>query len=601
MTRTTSGAGRQRSPSRRKAAAQRPEAGRRTENAEIARVLREVADLLEVEGANAFRVRAYRNAARAVEELPEPVASQPDAGAALMAIPGIGEDLAGKIEEIARTGTLSTLSKLERASPKGAVELMHIRGIGPHRARLLSDRLGVHTISALERAAREGRVRKLRGFGARTEQAILRELAARSGEEHRVLRAVAAQYGEELVAWMKGAGVVQRAELAGSFRRCRETVGDLDMLVAASDGGKAIARFIGYPKAAAVLEHGETRAALRLPSGLRIDLRVVPDRSFGAALHYFTGSKAHNIAVRRMGQERKLKINEYGVFRGERWIAGRDEADVFRAVGLPWIPPEIRENSGELAAAAAGTLPRLVTLRDIRGDLQSHSTDSDGRDTLAAMAKAAESLGYEYLAVTDHSPAVRVTGGLDAAGFRRQWRRVDALNRRLRHLTVLRGVEVDIHADGTLDLDDNTLSGFDIVLASIHSAFDLGRRAQTDRVLRAIRHPSVDILAHPSGRLIGRRAPVDFDLDAVATAAAAEGVWLEINAQPERLDLDDTAARRALALGATLVVDTDAHATAELRFMRWGVDQARRGWVEKKSVANTRSLDRLLRTLRRAQ
>lgn len=575
--------------------------GRRIENAEVARILGELADLLEIEEANSFRIRAYRNAARAVEELPEPVEALTQGGRSLTEIPGIGEDLAGKIAEIARTGTLDALRKLERSTPKGAAELMHIRGIGPRRARMLSEKLGIRSVAGLERAARSGKLRKIRGFGIRTEQAILRELTARGGEERRTLRAVAAQYGEELVAWMKDSPAVKRAELAGSFRRCRETVGDLDLLVTADRGANAIARFLSYPKASAVLEHGTTRAAIRLPSGLRVDLRVVPGRSFGAALHYFTGSKAHNIAVRRMGQARQLKINEYGVFRGKTWTAGREEKEIFAAVGLPWIPPELRENNGELQAAGEGALPHLVEVGDIRGDLQSHTTDSDGRDTLAAMAEAAEALGYEYLTVTDHSPAVRVTGGLDAAGFRKQWRRVDALNRRLRHLTVLRGVEVDIHADGTLDLDDRTLAGFDLVLASIHSAFALPREEQTQRLMAAIAHPSVDIIAHPSGRQIGRRAPVDFNLDTVASAAASEGVWLEINAQPERLDLDDAAARRAQELGATLVIDTDAHSTAELRFMRWGVDQARRGWVEKKHVANTRSLDRLLRSRRRAR
>jgi DNA polymerase (family 10) len=302
-----------------------------------------------------------------------------------------------------------------------------------------------------------------------------------------------------------------------------------------------------------------------------------------------------------MGQERGLKLNEYGVFRGKRWVSGRDERDMFKAVGLPWIPPELRENSGEIEAAAAGALPRLITLDAIRGDLQSHTTDSDGRDTLAAMAEAAGALGYEYLAITDHSPAVRVTGGLDAAGFKKQWRRIDALNARLKRLTILRGVEVDIHADGSLDLDDNTLAGFDLVLASVHSSFALGRAAQTQRFLRAIEHRHVDILAHPTARQIGRRAPIEFDLDAVLGAAVQAGVWLEVNAQPERLDLDDAACRRANSSGAVFVVNTDAHSTAELRFMRWGIDQARRGWVEGATVANTWTLPRLLRSLRRAR
>jgi DNA polymerase (family 10) len=578
-----------------------PSSGRRIENAEVARILREIADLLELEGANVFRVRAYQNAARAVEELPEPVESLLEGEHTLTDIPGIGEDLAGKIAEIARTGTLSLVRELKRDAPKGAVDLMRVRGIGPHRARLLSEELGIHSVKALARAAQQGRIRQLRGFGAKTEEAILRELAAQASEEHRVLRAVAAQYGEEIDAYLREVPGVRQVELAGSYRRCRETVGDLDALVAADDSAPVIERFVTYPKTAEVLERGRTRAAIRLGSGLRIDLRVLANVSFGSALHYFTGSKAHNIAVRRMGQARGLKINEYGVFRGTRRIGGRNEQDVFDAVGLPWIPPELRENIGEIEAAAAGTLPNLVTLDAIRGDLQSHTTDSDGRDSLQVMAEAAEALGYEYLAVTDHSPAVRVTGGLDAAGFRKQWRRIDALNSRLKRLTILRGAEVDIHDDGTLDLDDRTLAGFDLVLVSVHSAFALTRAAQTKRLLRAIAHPSVDIMAHPTSRLIGRRAPIDFDLDQVLRAATDAGIWVEVNAQPERLDLDDAACRRAMALGVTLVISTDAHSADELRFMRWGVDQARRGWVDKAHVANTKPLARLVRSLRRAR
>jgi DNA polymerase (family 10) len=476
-----------------------------------------------------------------------------------------------------------------------------VRGIGPMHARQLSEELGIRSVKGLVRAARQGRIRTLPGFGAKTEEAILREVSAQASEENRMLRAVAAQYGEALVAWLRKAPGVKQVELAGSFRRCVETVGDLDALVATGDAPAAIRHFVAYPEADEVLERGRTRAAIRLRSGLRVDLRVLEERSYGAALHYFTGSKAHNIAVRRMGQLRGLKLNEYGVFRGKRWIAGRDEREVFDAVGLPWIPPELRENSGELEAAAAGTLPKLLTLDAIRGDLQSHTTDSDGRDTLREMAEAAEALGYEYLAITDHSPAVRVVGGLDSAGFRRQWRWIDSLNARLKRIRILRGVEVDIHADGSLDLDDRTLAGFDVVLASIHSAFAQPRDVQTRRLLRAMAHPSVDILAHPTARQIGRRSAIDFDLERVLATAVESGVWLEVNAQPERLDLDAAACRRAVALGATFVVGTDAHSTAELRFMRWGVDQARRGWVEGARVANTWPLAKVLRSLRRAR
>jgi DNA polymerase (family 10) len=332
-----------------------------------------------------------------------------------------------------------------------------------------------------------------------------------------------------------------------------------------------------------------------------VDLRILDEEAWGAGLYYFTGSKAHNIAVRALARDRGLKINEYGVWRGARRIAGRTERDVAATVGLPWIPPEIREANGEIEAARAGTLPRLVTLDDIRGDLQAHTTDSDGRDTLEAMAEAAQAMGYAYLAITDHTPKVRVASGLTADGFRRQMKRIDQLNGRLRTLTLLKGAEVDINADGSLDLDDDTLAALDLVLVSLHAKLDLDPAAQTARVVRALRHPSVDVLAHPTGRLVNGRAGARFDLEEVCRVAAGEGRMLEVNGQPSRLDLDDAAARFAIGHGVTLTIGTDAHAAAELGFMRWGVDQARRGWAQARNVLNTRDLDGVLGALHDAR
>jgi len=572
------------------------------ENAEVARLFRETADLLELQGANAFRVRAYQTAARTIEELPQPVEELVRAnGKRLTALPGIGKDLAGKIAEIVRTGTLSTLRELQHEVPKGLAALMAVRGLGPKKARALYDALGVHTMAQLKRACQTGKVRKLPRFGARTEANILRELESRGAGEHRMPRPTAAQYGEAYLRYLQAQEGVERAEIAGSYRRKRDTVGDLDILVCCRRGTPVVERFVRYPAVEEVLERGPTRASVRLSCGLQVDLRVLPSVSYGAGLYYFTGSKAHNIAVRRLGQRRGLLINEYGVFRAKRRVGGREEREVAAAVGLPVIPPELRENRGEIEAARAGKLPRLLELSDIRGDLQCHTTDSDGRDTLADMAHAAEELGYGYLAVTDHTPAVRVTGGLSRAGFRRQMRRIDRLNASLRRLTVLKGAEVDIHPDGTLDLDDATLAALDLVCVSIHSAFDLGEREQTRRLLAALRHPSVDVLGHPTGRLIGRRGPIRMDLDQVAAAAADHGVLLEVNGQPDRLDLDDVAARAVVSRGARLVVSTDAHAVAELGFMRWGVDQARRGWARRDDVANTRPLAGLLKLLHRSR
>ena len=568
-------------------------------NAEIARIFREVADLLELSNANPFRIRAYRNAARVIEDSPRSIAViTRETPAELREVPSIGEDLAGKIETIVRTGTLPLLHKLEQKAPRGATALMHVSGIGPRRAKALSKQLGVRSVEGLARAARGGKVHRLRGFGRRTEEHILEEVATRASTGRRWLRARAAQYGEPLVAHMLGNADIARAELAGSYRRCKDTVGDLDLLVECEDGAAAIRHFLAYPEVRRVTAHGRTRAAVRLAGGLQVDLRVLPRESYGAALHYFTGSKAHNIAVRTLGRDRSLKINEYGVFRGTTRVAGREERDVFDAVGLPWIPPEVREMRGEIDAARDGALPHLVELRHIHGDLQVHTTDSDGRAPLEAMVTAAEALGYEYIAITDHTPAVRIAGGLDRDGFRQQMRRIDRLNAKQRKVTVLKGAEVDVHADGTLDLDDETLAALDIVLVSLHSSLGLSSERQTARVIRALRNPNVQVFAHPTARLINGRRGARFDLDAVCRVAASEGVLLEINAQPERLDLDDISARRAQELGASFVINTDAHSTEELRFMRWGVDQARRGWVEKKHVANAQPLERLMTMLR---
>jgi DNA polymerase (family 10) len=571
------------------------------ENAEVARIFREYADLLAIQGANEFRVRAYRTAARTIEELPEPVEELAAEGPKRLAdLPGIGADLAAKIIEIVSTGSLAALEATSRALPKGLTELMRVRGLGPKRARVLYEKLGIKSLEQLHRAASARRIRRLPGFGAKSEAHVLAELRERAaaGIERRILRPVAAQYGETLLRYLRRVPGVRRAEIAGSFRRCRETVGDLDILVDAAADSPVTDRFVGYREVEEVLARGPTRSSVRLRSGLQVDLRVLPAESYGAGLHYFTGSKAHNIAVRHLGQRQGLKISEYGVFRGRRRIGGHDEADVFRAVGLPLIPPEMREDRGELEAARKGQLPRLLELRDINGDLQMHTTASDGRDTLEAMAEAAEALGYEYIAVTDHSPALPMVQGLDAAGFRRQMKRIDRVNARLKRLTILKGAEVDIHPDGSLDLDDSTRAALDIVIVSVHSKLDLPETQQTERVLKALRHPHVHVLGHPTGRLLGRRPGMHLDLDRVLRTAADHGVIVEINAQPERLDLDDVACRAAIALGVRLAVSTDAHSAAELRFMRWGVEQARRGWVQRENVVNTRSLNQLLKLLR---
>ncbi len=558
------------------------------ENIEIARTFDEVADLLEIQGANPFRVRAYRNAARTIGTLGTPVQSMlKDDGHALEALPGIGADLAGKITCICRTGTLPLLAQLTRKTPETLVALLRVPGVGPKRAKLIYGKLGVKTLPQLEKAARAGRLSELRGMGKALEQTILRGIEQDKAHVARVPLAAAEAYVRPLVEALRAAPGVKQLDLAGSFRRRAETVGDVDILVAASDAAPVAERFLGYSDVKRVLAHGATKCSVVLRSGLQVDLRIVPEASYGAALHYFTGSKAHNIAIRLLGVKRRLKINEYGLFRGTRQTGGRTETEVFASVGLPWIPPELRENRGEIEAARTGRLPSLVELRDIRGDLQMHTDATDGANTLAEMVAACAARGYEYIAITDHTKAVRVAGGLGRTGFRKQSRAIDALRAHVSTPVVFKGAEVDILEDGSLDLDEDTLAELDIVLVSVHSRFNMSRTDMTRRIVRALQHPRVHILGHPTGRLIGKREPYSIDMAEVIRAARDHGVLLEVNAQPDRLDLNDLHIQMAKEAGVTLVIGTDAHRVQELDCMRFGVDQARRGWCEPRNVANT--------------
>jgi DNA polymerase (family 10) len=570
------------------------------ENITIAKMFEEVADLLEIQNANPFRVRAYRTAARTVATLGTPVETLLKSnGHTLEELPGIGADLAGKMADICRTGRLRLLAELTRKTPEGLVALLRIPGVGPKRARLVYTRLGVKTLGQLERAALAGRVSELPGMGKTTEQAILRGIEQDKAHTARMPLAEAEAHVRPLLERLRATPQVQALDVAGSLRRRSETVGDVDVL-AASAHPEAVARaFLEFDGVKRVLARGATKCSVLLRAGLQVDLRIVSRSSYGAALYYFTGSKPHNIEVRRLAMTRRLKINEYGVFRGSRRIAGRTEQDVFRAVGLPWIPPELRENRGEIDAAREGRLPALVQVGDIRGDLQMHTDATDGTHTLAEMAGACQARGYEYFAITDHTQAVRVAGGLRKAGFHRQWRAIDALRKRLETPVVLKGVEVDILDDGSLDLDDETLGGMDIVVASVHSRFNMSKAQMTRRVVRALQHPRVQILGHPTGRLLGKRDPYPIDMSEVVKAARDYGVLLEINAQPDRLDLNDLHVRMAKDAGVKLVISTDAHRMQELDDIHYGVDQARRGWCEAGDIANTRHLPALRALLAR--
>jgi len=558
------------------------------ENIEIAKTFEEVADLLEIQGANPFRVRAYRNAARTIGTLGTPVDTMlKHNGDALEELPGIGADLAGKISKMCRTGELPLLAQLTRKMPESLVAMLRIPGVGPKRAKLIYKNLHVKTLAQLEKAARAGRLSELRGMGKTLQATILRGIDRDKAHVARVPLADAEAYIRPLIEKLRATGAAEQVDVAGSFRRRRETVGDVDILVASSHAPAVAEAFLGYHDVKQVLAHGETKCSVILRSGLQVDLRIVPRSSYGAALHYFTGSKLHNIAVRLLGVKRRVKINEYGIFRGTRQIGGRTEEEVFKAVGLPWIPPELRENHGELEAAREDRLPALVELTDIRGDVQMHTDATDGKNTLAEMVAACAARGYEYIAITDHTKAVRVAGGLTKGGFHKQSYAIDAIRKRISQPVVLKGAEVDILDDGSLDLDDETLAEFDLVIVSVHSRFNMSKGEMTRRIVRALRHPRVHILGHPTGRLIGKREPYPVDMPEIIKAARDYGVMLEINAQPDRLDLNDLHAQMARASGVKLVVNTDAHRIQELDWMRYGVDQARRGWCEAKDVANT--------------
>ncbi len=562
-------------------------------NADIAAALDEIADILEIEEANPFRVRAYRNAARVVNELPAETAAMVARGEDLSELPGVGKDLAQKIGELATTGTTALLDELRGQMPPALVEVLRLPGMGPKRVKMLHDKLHIETLPQLQKALADGRVARLPRFGDKLAQRIRDAVAAKSATPGRMKLATAAQYAEPLAEFLRKLPGVQQVAIAGSYRRARETVGDIDIVATAKAAGPVLDAFAAYPEVARVMAQGPTRGTVVLRSGLQVDIRVMAPESYGAALVYFTGSKAHNIAIRRIAQDRGLKISEYGVFRGRRRVAGESEDSVYRAIGLPLIPPERREDRGEVDAARQGKLPELVQLKDIQGDLHAHTTATDGRNSLREMVLAAKARGYAYVAITEHSRHVTVAHGLDPARLKRQIGQIDALNREKLGIEVLKGIEVDILDDGRLDLPDTILSRLDLVIAAVHSKFGLGRDRQTERILRALENPHVTILAHPTGRLIGEREPYDVDMTAVLKKAKACGCFIELNAHPDRLDLLDTHCRMAKDLGVLVSINTDAHAAAEYANMRFGVGQARRGWLGRDDVLNTRPLPKL--------
>lgn len=568
-------------------------------NADIAAVLEKIADLLEIESANPFRVRAYRNAARILGELGRDLKGMVEKGENLADLPGIGDDLARKVQEIVRTGSCKLLQKLEGELSPAVTELLKIPGLGPKRVRALWQELHVQTLEDLQQAAREGKIRALPGFGEKTERNILEAAQARAQAPGRMLLAVADQYAEGLAGHLRGTPGAKQVVVAGSFRRGRESVGDLDVLVTAAPGAEVMQRFAAYDEVRERLSSGETRSSAVLRCGLQVDVRLVAEESYGSALQYFTGSRSHNIALRRIARERGLKLNEYGVFQGDRRIAGDTEESVYRALGLPWIPPELRENQGELEAAGRGMLPTLVQREDLRGDLHCHTSASDGHNSLEEMALAARAAGLGYLAITEHSQRLKVAHGLDPARLLKHMDEVDRMNAGLEGMVLLKGVEVDILEDGSLDLPDDVLGCLDLVVGAVHGKFNLPRARQTARILRAMEHPHFSILAHPTGRMLGTRESMDADWLRVVRKARERGCFLELNAQPERLDLTDRLCRMARDEGVLVSVASDAHSTLDFPNLRFGVGQARRGWLEKGQVLNTRTLQELRPLLRR--
>jgi len=565
------------------------------QNAEIAAMFEQTADLLEIRGENPFRVRAYRRAARTVENLPKNVRGMIAAGADLSELPGIGEDLAGKIETIVKRGRFDVLDTLKKKVPGDLAAMTALPGLGPKRIKLIYDQLHVRTLADLRKAVKTGKLQTLRGFGP----TMAKKLAAaleKPVAEKRYKISVAEEEAEALTAYLRDGG---RVTVAGSYRRRRDTVGDLDILVTSKHSAKVGDNLTQYDSVAEVVSHGPTRTTVILRSGIQVDLRAVDEKCYGAALMYFTGSKAHNIALRNIAVARKWKLNEYGLFSGNRRIAGASEEEIYKKLGLKYVEPEMREDRGEIALAKAGKLPKLVTVADICGDLHCHSTWTDGTAPIEDMAKAAQARGYRYMALTDHSKRVTMAHGLDATRLARQGKEIDRLNARFKNFTILKGIEVDILKDGKLDLPDSALEKLDVVVASVHSFFDLPVEAQTERVIRAMQNKHVHIIGHPTGRLIGSRAPYAIDMDKVTSAARDLGCVLEINAQPERLDLNDINAHMAKTKGVKLAVSTDSHAVSSFDYIRFGIDQARRAWLTANDVINTRSLTDLRKLLKR--
>jgi DNA polymerase (family X) len=567
---------------------------------QVAAILDEIGTLLELQGENSFRCNAYHNGARAIEQLEEDLATVVREGR-LAAVPGIGTTLRDKITALVTTGKLPFYEDLRQKTPPGLFDILRIQGLGPKRVKALYDQLGIDTLDKLAEACEIGQVAQLKGMGEKTQQKILEgiQFLRQSGSRVRIDRAemLAKQLLEEL---RKAPGII-RMELCGSLRRRRETIKDIDILISSDAPGPIMERFVSLPGVVQVIGHGDTKSSIIVRGDSRVlmnaDLRIVRDEQFPFALHHFTGSKEHNIAMRQRAQAEGLKLNEYEFAGPHRRVEARDEEDIFKALGLSYIPPELRENTGEMDAAADGELPNLIEIDDIKGVFHCHTTYSDGGNSVEEMAHAAKALGLKYLGLADHSQSLTVANGLSPQRVRQQQKEIDDANKRLKGFTIFKGTECDILADGSLDYDDDLLASFDYVVASVHSHFKQSREEMTARIIKAIRNPYVTMLGHATGRLLLQREGYPVDLEAVLQAAVESGTMVEINAHPARLDLDWIHCKRAKALGVKIVINPDAHSTQELALYRYGVDVARRGWLERGDVFNTKSLTEVTKAL----
>jgi len=565
-------------------------------NKEIARIFDEIADILEVKEGDKFKIRAYRKAARTIESLTQDL-SDFSSVTELKKLPSIGDALAKKIHEIITSGKLEYYEELRTSVPKGVLELLSIPNVGPKTVSKLYNECNVTDIESLELAAKNHRLQHLFGMGRKTEERILKGIAQYRRHKERIPLGKAYFQAKNIVKSLENLDAVERIAFAGSIRRMRETIGDIDILVASENPSRVMSAFKALDGITEIIASGDTKSSV-IMDDTQVDLRVVRDDSFGSALQYFTGSQLHNIKLRELALKQGLKLNEYGVFKGDQPVAGRREEEVYEALGLPFIPPELREDQGEIEAAIKGELPDLIELNRIKGDLHIHSRWSDGKNSIEEVVDKARSLGYEYVAICDHSPAIGITRGVNEEKLLDEIIEIERINEDLSDFKVLTGIEVDIRSDNTLDLPDKILEKLDIVLAAVHTKFSQSKDAMTRRIISAIKNPHVDIIAHPTGRLIGKRDPYDLDIEAVLDAARDTRTILEINANPRRLDLKDIHARYAKEKGVKVAISTDAHDISQMELMPFGVATARRGWLEPEDVLNTRSLDELMRNLK---